>query len=25
SRECHSCHHTTSSSSLYCPNCGTKL
>jgi acetolactate synthase I/II/III large subunit len=25
SRECHSCHHTTSSSSLYCPNCGAKL
>jgi acetolactate synthase-1/2/3 large subunit len=25
SRECHSCHHITSSSSLYCPNCGTKL
>lgn len=25
SRECHSCHHVTSSSSLYCPNCGTKL
>ena len=25
SRECHSCHHMTSSSSLYCPNCGTKL
>ena len=24
-RECHSCHHTTSSSSLYCPNCGAKL
>ncbi len=24
-RECHSCHHTTASSSLYCPNCGTKL
>jgi acetolactate synthase-1/2/3 large subunit len=25
SRDCHSCGHTTSSSSLYCPNCGTKL
>jgi acetolactate synthase-1/2/3 large subunit len=25
SRECHNCHHTTSSSSLYCPSCGTKL
>jgi acetolactate synthase-1/2/3 large subunit len=25
SRECHSCHHITSSSSLYCPNCGAKL
>lgn len=25
SRECHSCHHVTSSSSLYCPNCGAKL
>ncbi len=25
SRECHHCHHTTSSSSLYCPSCGTKL
>ena len=25
SRECHNCHHTTSSSSLYCPHCGTKL
>jgi acetolactate synthase-1/2/3 large subunit len=25
SRECHSCHHITTSSSLYCPNCGTKL
>jgi acetolactate synthase I/II/III large subunit len=25
SRECHSCHHITASSSLYCPNCGTKL
>ena len=24
-RECHSCHHSTSSSSLYCPNCGAKL
>jgi acetolactate synthase-1/2/3 large subunit len=25
SRECHNCHHTTDSSSLYCPHCGTKL
>ncbi|MFZ9267294.1 MAG: biosynthetic-type acetolactate synthase large subunit, partial [Vulcanococcus sp.] len=25
SRECHSCRHITSSSSLYCPNCGAKL
>ena len=24
-RECHSCHHSTSSTSLYCPNCGAKL
>ena len=25
SRECHNCHHTTNSSSLYCPHCGSKL
>lgn len=25
SRECHNCHHTTDSSSLYCPHCGSKL
>ncbi|WP_415400088.1 biosynthetic-type acetolactate synthase large subunit [Synechococcus sp. W4D4] len=24
-RECHSCHQSTSSTSLYCPNCGAKL
>ena len=25
SRDCHSCGHTTASSSLYCPNCGSRL
>jgi acetolactate synthase-1/2/3 large subunit len=25
SRECHSCGSTTASSSLYCPNCGSRL
>ncbi|MFM8935372.1 MAG: biosynthetic-type acetolactate synthase large subunit [Vulcanococcus sp.] len=25
SRDCHSCGHTTASSSLFCPNCGSKL
>jgi len=25
SRECHSCGHTTASSSLFCPNCGSRL
>ena len=24
-RECHSCHHITASSSLFCPNCGSRL
>jgi len=25
SRDCHSCGHTTASSSLFCPNCGSRL